>query len=266
MTVLAVVGRGRVGRTLARGWRDAGLEVRTLAGRATRRPRHVAVDACVLAVPDGHIEDVAASLSSRLRAGAVLFHCAGARGPEALGSVPGHVARGALHPMVSFADARRPPPLRGASFALSGEPRARRVGRRLVRALGAHPVEAAQGDLHGPAYHAAAALLANGAAALAAEARRVLLAEGVDASDADRMLAALLASVAANVASLGLPAALTGPVARGDAATVRAHRRALASESRATYDAVAGAILRLARDQGLGDEQAAAVARALRAR
>ncbi|MEO0326621.1 MAG: DUF2520 domain-containing protein [Myxococcota bacterium] len=267
MSAVVVVGRGRVGRTLARGWKRAGLSVRTLAGRAGKRPRRLPAGACVLAVPDAAIAAVAASLAGRLSPPSTLFHCAGARGPEALGPLPEGVFRGALHPMVSFADARRPPALRGTSFALSGDRHARRAGRRLIRRLGAVPVEAEGGrTLHGPAYHAAAALLANGSVALAAEARDVLTGKGVAPEEAERMLAALLASVAANVESLGLPGALTGPVARGDADTVQAHRRALGRGARATYDAVGEAILKVARAQGLSRSRAAAVAQALRGR
>ncbi|MEM1417055.1 MAG: DUF2520 domain-containing protein [Myxococcota bacterium] len=261
---VVVLGRGKVGRALARGWTRAGLDVSLRAGRAKRRAGLGDADACVLAVPDGAIDAVSEAVAPRLDAGAALFHCAGARGPDALGALPEGVHGGALHPMISFADPKRPPPLAGASFGLAGDPVARATGRRLVRALGAHAVEARAGaGPQGPAYHAAAALIANGAAALAAEAVAILEAEGVARRDAERMLGALLGSVAANVTHLGLPAALTGPVARGDAETVRAHRAAIGSEVRATYDAVGAAILRLARAQGLPEQAAEAVAEAL---
>ena len=77
------------------------------------------------------------------------------------------------------------------------------------------------------AYHAAAGLVANGAAALAAGGVELLEAAGVDAKTAAAMLGPLLRSVAENVARLGLPAALTGPVRRGDAAGLERHLETL---------------------------------------
>ena len=92
------------------------------------------------------------------------------------------------------------------------------------RTVGDRPVRA---QVHGPAYHAAAALGANGAAALAAVAVRVLEAQGMTRRDAERAMGALLRTVGENVETVGVPTALSGPVIRGDAGTVRRHREAL---------------------------------------
>jgi predicted short-subunit dehydrogenase-like oxidoreductase (DUF2520 family) len=77
-------------------------------------------------------------------------------------------------------------------------------------------------------YHAAAALVANGAAALAAVGSLLLERAGVPSEDAPRMLGPLLRSVADNVERLGLPKALTGPVRRGDAQGVQKHEALIA--------------------------------------
>jgi predicted short-subunit dehydrogenase-like oxidoreductase (DUF2520 family) len=73
------------------------------------------------------------------------------------------------------------------------------------------------------AYHAAAGLVANGAAALAAGGTELLERAGVDRATAVAMLGPLLRSVADNVERLGLPAALTGPVRRGEIVGVERH-------------------------------------------
>ena len=72
-------------------------------------------------------------------------------------------------------------------------------------------------------YHAAAGLVANGAAALAAMGVELLARSGVPRDAATHMLGPLLRSVAENVERLGFPSALTGPVRRGDPVAVRKH-------------------------------------------
>jgi predicted short-subunit dehydrogenase-like oxidoreductase (DUF2520 family) len=226
---VVVVGRGKLGRALAQRLEETDSEVSLLRGRASaQKPagiRSAKNVTYVLAVPDGAIAQVAARLAAHVDETDVVLHCAGARGVDALAAC---AARGAatavFHPLVSFASARALPPLSGATFVAQGAPRALRAARRLCALLGAHCVIA---PIMGPAYHAAAALLANGSAALAYAGLRILLGLGVPRRSAQRALAGLLATVAVNVAKVGVPAALTGPVARGDTATVRAHVRAL---------------------------------------
>jgi predicted short-subunit dehydrogenase-like oxidoreductase (DUF2520 family) len=108
------------------------------------------------------------------------------------------------------------------------------------------------------AYHAAAGLVANGAAALAAVGAQLLERAGVPRKDAPKMLGPLLRSVADNVETLGFPEALTGPVRRGDATGVAKHvatLRAKLPEAVPLYLAAAEAQLPLAR--AIGDAPAA---------
>ena len=123
--------------------------------------------------------------------------------------------------------------------------------------------------MHGPTYHAAAALSANGAAALASVAVRGMTSIGLRPTAARRAIGALLRTVGENVERVGVPDALTGPVFRGDDATVHRHRVALQRAdplARAAYDAVAPAVLDCARRAGLPEERVRAVQRALRRR
>jgi predicted short-subunit dehydrogenase-like oxidoreductase (DUF2520 family) len=95
-------------------------------------------------------------------------------------------------------------------------------------------------DADRAAYHAAATIASNHLVALLAQAGRVAASAGVP-------LAALLPLVRAtvdNVEELGAPGALTGPVARGDADTVRGHLTVLGDEA-PTYRVLAGEALRL---------------------
>ena len=107
-----------------------------------------------------------------------------------------------------------------------------------------------------------------GGAALAASGVDILVRLGLDRASAQQGVAGLLRTVAANVERVGVPEALTGPIMRGDAVTVLAHRAALrdlGGTGLATYDAIALAILATAVEAGLSPEAAAEVRRALRA-
>jgi predicted short-subunit dehydrogenase-like oxidoreductase (DUF2520 family) len=113
-----------------------------------------------------------------------------------------------------------------------------------------------------PAYHAAAALAANGTAALAFASVRLLVRLGFGQRAAERAVGGLLRTVADNVERLGVPEALTGPIARGDRVTVATHRKALRRQGRDAldaYDAVLPLIVRCARAAGLSKARAAAI-------
>lgn len=256
-----IVGRGRVGRGLARKMKDAGVDVQLSPGRSA--PRATREMPTILAVPDPAIPTVAESIE--VEPGAVVLHCSGRLSPEVLRTMEGAKV-GAMHPLVSFADPKKPPELTGTAFVIDGDRAAMAVARKIAKACGARPLAL---KLHGPAYHAAAALAANGAAALAAIAVRLLRALGSNERDAQRAIGALIRTVGENVATIGVPDALSGPVVRGDHATVQAHREALSTldaDALEAYDAVAPAILQCAVAAGLDEEAAAAVERALRRR
>jgi len=138
--------------------------------------------------------------------------------------------------------------------------RALQQGERLAATLGMRTVRLGPGAK--PAYHAGAVIASNYAVVLAAVAEELALAAGVPPADAARLYLPLMRGTVANL-SLGTAAALTGPVRRGDEATVRTHLAALGSRERLLYQALGREALRLARRAGLGDGPAAAVERAL---
>lgn len=221
---VCVLGRGKVGTTLVHHLRRAGCQVAHLKGHPPWRTL-IKADVYILAVPDSALGRISQALGHHLPLRASVLHCAGARSHEELASLRAHGASvGVLHPLVSFADRKRPPRLAGATFVIQGDPQARRRGAQLARMLDANPLH---GDATGPAYHAAAALVANAGVALACSGLDILLALGFPRKEATRALAGLLRSVAENAERVGLPQALTGPVVRGDAQTVGAHLSAL---------------------------------------
>ncbi|MSP25602.1 MAG: DUF2520 domain-containing protein [Myxococcales bacterium] len=247
-----IIGRGRVGTALARALRRAGISVSTLSGRGAA-PAQVRADLVVVAVRDAELARWATLLAPLVgpRRGAVV-HSAGAFGPEALDAVrAAGGATGQLHIALSFADRRHPPLLSGARALIQGEPIAVRLAKRLARAIGLVPVcPRRSGGVDAVLYHAAAALLSNGAIALAHTACELLIRAGIAAHEAAPLLSPLLASTAKNLGALGLPGALTGPVRRGDFDTVAKHLARMAEGDAghaALYRALLTAQLPLAR-------------------
>ena len=216
----------------------------------------------VLAVPDGAIPGVAAALAG-LPPGIPVLHASGALSVDALAPLAarGHPV-GGLHALAAVADpvagAER---LRGATFGVEGEGEARSLALRIVEGCGGRALAVpSEGK---PLYHAAAVFAANYAVALLGVAERLMGEAGVPPEEARAALAGLASGAVENVALRGPAAALTGPVARGDAETVRLHLGRLSGADRPLYSLLAREALALARDAGLPPEAAARVAAVL---
>ncbi|MGB5809538.1 MAG: DUF2520 domain-containing protein [Polyangiales bacterium] len=257
-----IIGRGRVGNALAHSLaKDRTFRVATVGKRLTPAAIRNA-EVIIIAVPDTAIESVASAIAPSLRRGAVVIHCAGARPVAVLDACASRGAHiGIMHPLVSFPSATRHPRLSGMTFVVCGSRQAVAAARKVANACEAHAVVGATDD---PTYHAAAALAANGAAALAHVAVGLFEKLGMSRRDAQRAVGGLVQSVGDNVARLGTPTALTGPVARGDRSTVSQHRAALRKAHRkalAAYDAVLPVIVQTAEAQGLQPQRARAIRR-----
>ncbi len=251
MTVF-ILGAGKLGTALARALRKAGAKV-TLRPARRGLPRAIDADVLVLAVRDRDLRPTAEALVGVVARRAVVVHVAGALDASPLVSLRGACAGVAqMHPMISFASTRVAPDLARGNVHVQGDPAAVTRARRLARLLGMTPRTVP--GLDTVAYHAAAGLVANGAAALAAVGAELLEKAGVSRADAAKMLGPLVRSVADNIEALGFPDALTGPVRRGDAAGVEKHLAVLRTKlpsAVALYLAAAQAQLPLAR--ALGD-------------
>jgi predicted short-subunit dehydrogenase-like oxidoreductase (DUF2520 family) len=233
---LAIVGRGRVGYALQTGLGRAGYVVDGPLGRGS--DGHDAdgrsADAVLLCVPDDEIERAAAHVAP----GPLVGHCSGATG---LGALAPHEAF-SLHPLMSVTSEGAT--FFGAGAAIAGTtPRAVAFATELAHALGLRTVEIAEPDR--AAYHAAASIASNFLVTLEAAAERVAGAAGVERE----LLVPLVRATVENWARLGPERALTGPVARGDEATVARQRAAvqdLAPDLVPLFDALVQATRRLA--------------------
>jgi predicted short-subunit dehydrogenase-like oxidoreductase (DUF2520 family) len=218
LSAIAVVGAGRMGRAMCAALAGAGYEASAPLGRG-EVPEHA--DAILLCVPDAEI-----TVAAEAVAGAAPFvgHTSGATPLSAL--EPARAAAFGLHPLQTVTGAATR--FGGCGCAVAGStPDAMGLADRLARALGMSPFEVR--DEQRAAYHAAASIASNFLVTLQAEAEALAASAGIDGFDARRMLGPLVRATVENWVALGPERALTGPVARGDHATVAAQRAAVAA-------------------------------------
>jgi predicted short-subunit dehydrogenase-like oxidoreductase (DUF2520 family) len=263
LPLTAIIGAGRMGRGLAAALERGGHPVRLLGrDRRTDATREAAV--VLLAVADDAIGALAAELAGAGAIGAeqVVLHLSGLLDRAVLHPLASTGAGlGSFHPLQTVADpAGAPELLRGAYAGLEGDERALAAGERLADVLGMRPVRLAPGAK--PAYHAGAVIASNYAVVLAAVAEALARRAGISAADARALYLPLMRGTLANLA-LGPASALTGPIRRGDEATVRRHLAALQPGERRLYRELGLVALELAREAGLSEPQAAAVERTL---
>ena len=215
----AVVGNGRVGRALI-------ASLPWLNGPFGRGFDGAESDLVLLAVSDAEIARAAAAI----KLGPLVGHCAGSLGLDVLAP---HEAFG-LHPLMTVVGDNAV--FVGAGAAVAGStPRALTAARVLASALHMHAVEIADRDR--AAYHTAASIASNLLVTLEDAAEVMLRTAGADRT----ILLPLIRASIENWASLGAPAALTGPIIRGDEATVARQRDAVverAPELVALFDAL----------------------------
>jgi predicted short-subunit dehydrogenase-like oxidoreductase (DUF2520 family) len=223
-------------------------------------------DHVLIAVSDDAIASVAGELARGGMSAGVALHTSGAHGPALLGALAARgVSCGVLHPLQTVAEpALGVAALRGASFAVGGDAAALAWAEQIVAAVHGTPLRI---QATGFASYHAGAVMASNAVVAAIDAAVVLLgAAGVDKHAALRAIRPLCLTSAKNALDIGPEAALTGPVQRGDAETIRAHTTALATCPRYVadlYRASGHALLDIARRRGLSEGSARAVEHAL---
>ncbi len=249
-----ILGAGKVGKGLARAAVAKGARVTLRAARKGLPRRVIDADLLILAVRDRDLAPMAVALAARslVSKRTACVHVAGALDATPLAplrAVSAGVAQ--MHPMISFASLTHGPVLARGNVHVRGDAVAVRRARAFAKLLGMAP--RTFDDLDTVGYHAAAGLVANGAAALAAVGTELLARSGVPAKLGPALLGPLLRSVADNVERVGFPDALTGPVRRGDSGAVDRHLETLRARLPAAvplYLASAAAQLPLARALG----------------
>jgi predicted short-subunit dehydrogenase-like oxidoreductase (DUF2520 family) len=213
-----------------------------------------------LAVPDGAVAETAARVASlRPPPELAVVHLSGALGLDALDAL-GANPRGSFHPLQSFPAPRDPAAFRGITVAVDATtPALRRRLSALARSLGARPRHVP--DSERVRYHAAAVFASNFVNAAFAEGARLLETLGWTEKESVAALLPLLDGAVANIHARGPRGALTGPIRRGDADTVRRHLEAV--DNPELYRMLALVALRIASEAGLAPEAVERTTRAL---
>ncbi len=220
-----------------------------------------AVDLVLITTPDTRIGAVGRQLAAAgaLASGTVALHCSGALDAEILGVLrEGGVHVGSLHPLQSFAaPVLDRSPFQGIVMAGEGDPPAVVLAEDLAHRLKARFIRLPAGTK--ALYHAAAVAASNYLVTLMGAAVEMLSACGLNGREAFAVLAPLVRGTLDNIERMGVADALTGPIARGDAATVERHCRDLAAhkpELLGLYRLLGQFTLELARTRGeLGADQ-----------
>ncbi|MGA8763203.1 MAG: DUF2520 domain-containing protein [Candidatus Sulfotelmatobacter sp.] len=208
-------------------------------------PAQIESEVVWFCVPDGEIVRAARLLASALDwNGRVALHSSGVLTSDELDVVRrrgAHVA--SVHPLMTFVRGSRPS-LAGVPFAIEGDIRATRVARTFVKRLRAQAFSIRKSEK--AAYHAWGMFASPLLTALLATTERVAGAAGIPPTAARQRMLPILAQTITNYATLGAPGTLSGPIARGDADTVKKHLRALRRlpAAREVYVALGRASLR----------------------
>jgi predicted short-subunit dehydrogenase-like oxidoreductase (DUF2520 family) len=225
-----VIGSGRVGSAVAARLSERGVAVRV--GRTVDDDAQLVL----LCVPDTAIADVARGLSQQsLTPGPFVAHMSGA---TPLAALDPHVRRFSVHPLQTFTRSRGPEQLDGAWAAVTAETdETRAAGLWLAGTLGLRPFELA--DSARTLYHAGAVFVSNYLVTLHRAASLLFESAGAPPEALEPLMRRTIEN----------DFELTGPIARGDWATVEAHRAAIRAahpELEQLYETLAGGTLALA--------------------
>lgn len=271
---VAIIGAGRVGTAVGKLLHIAGYPIAGVVGRSEQsaiKSVNIIGDGIPLAsieqgvkeahwifltVPDDVLGQVAETvgkyMSDRVE---LLVHTSGVHGASILmRSDTDNIKRLSMHPIRAISDLTHGADrLQGAFWGLEGRADAVEIGKRLVAVLGGHPLLVQEGRK--ALYHAAAAISSNYVVALIHIGVHLMEKVGVQPEDALKAISNLVIGATSNVLEDGVAGALTGPIERGDVATVLAHLKALESTPRIrdAYHSLAVYTVGVAREKHSGD-------------
>ena len=243
---IAIIGAGNVGTALAVLFKAAGHQLTGIASLSAASAAIAAqrvnaahgtdllaftrqAEVVFLTTPDRVIVEVCEQIVSQngFSAGAIVAHTSGAHSSTILESAAQNgVYPLSFHPLQTFANPDAGiQNLPGSFITVEGHEKALPIARQLVEDLGCKLLEIPTASK--PLYHAAACIACNYFTTLIEEALQVMEAAGVCREDGLPALYPLIEGTLKNIKRVGPTRALTGPIARGDASTVKIHLLAL---------------------------------------
>jgi len=238
---IAIVGAGNLATALAISLRETGFHIDAVitSGRAASLVRARSLAAKIgsrvlsrveraqagllwICVPDSAIAQAAVSLANQLEGrGRVVLHSSGVLSSDVLQPLRATGASVAsVHPFMTFVRGSRPS-LAGVPFAIEGDSQAVRIGRSIVRRLGGKPYAISKEEKN--AYHAWGTFASPLLTALLAVTEQVAVLAGVPPKQARQRMLPILLQTVRNYAEFGARGGFSGPIIRGDVATVRRH-------------------------------------------
>lgn len=261
---ITIIGPGKLGAALTLSLREAGYTIdeivtrrqsssraraASLARKVQSQCREIAhanlsADVVWLCVPDGEIRKCARDLESHTEwQGKIVLHSSGALASDELDVLRGRGSTVAsLHPMMTFVSAGVPS-LDGVPFAIEGDAKAVRVAGRIARDLGGSVFPISKKNK--PAYHTWGSFSSPLLVALLVTAEQVAGTAGISSRAARKRMLPILQQTLSNYAQYGGAGAFSGPLIRGDVATIRKHLEVLRRlpRARTAYIALAQAAL-----------------------
>lgn len=239
----AIVGCGKVGTALGIFLAKAGYKAVGLAGRSLASAQRTAkiigcdhysdvpweitrnADVVFITTPDGAIIETCDSIAGHkgFADKAVVLHCSGVLPSTILSTAKTCGAQtGSMHPLQTFASTEfNANPFQGVTVAVEGENDAVNMAKQIVADLGGSSVTILTEAK--TLYHASAAVASNYLVTLLDLAFQLMGASGITGRDAFKVLKPLIEGTLSNIEEVGIPAALTGPIVRGDVETVEKH-------------------------------------------
>jgi predicted short-subunit dehydrogenase-like oxidoreductase (DUF2520 family) len=244
---ISIIGAGVVGSAVGRLLRERGYEIQSVVSRSMKNAAAAAsfigagepgtdpaagasgADWIFITTPDKAIQGTCEKIAQGggFGKGSLAVHMSGALGSKVLDSAR-KAGAGALsiHPMQSLASSEQAVKnFPGSYFSIEGDARAVPEGKEIVEALGGLLVmiPGEQKAL----YHAGAAVASNYLVAVLDFAVMIYEALGMKRDEAVKAIMPLVRGTVKNVERVGVPDALTGPIARGDVETVEGHLEVL---------------------------------------
>ena len=272
---IGFIGAGAAGTGLALALHNAGYRVVRVASRTHESARNLAglipgceatsiddlaagCDIVFTTAPDGAIGEIASN--APWREGQMVVHCSGALSLEPLEPVKlAGGLRGAFHPFQTFAGIRSADEaadrLSGVTFAVDGDATALETLKTMAQALGGRAITLDARDR--PLYHASAVLSCGYLGVLVQSAVDVWREMGLSEDQALAAISPIARTTLDNIFRSGVAPSLTGPLMRGDKATVASHISSL--EQRLPhlipmYREMARETYKMARSNGVGEE------------
>lgn len=274
---MGIIGSGVVGTAIgvvlsAKGYEITG--VHDIQSESTRQlverigcaayldPQDVARSADILFITcsDSAIQQVVGELADRkaFHPGQVIVHMSGAQSSEILDRAKEYGAQVlSVHPLQSFANLEGAiANLPGSVFSIEGDKGAYGAAVCIVESLGGEYFFI---DRKAKAlYHAGACTVSNYLVTVLDLGMKLLESTGIPASMATRALMPLIHGTINNVENIGIPKALTGPIARGDLSTINKHldcMEEMAPELVKLYTLLGSYTVPIAKEKGTIDEK-----------